>query len=270
MADRVQKILAQAGYGSRRQCEQFILDGRVRVNGKVAELGQKADSEHDEITVDGKRVEPERLIYIMLHKPKGVLSSTEDELNQDRQTVRDLVNVPGHLYPVGRLDRQSTGLILLTNDGDLAHKLTHPRYGHEKEYVALVEGHPTAATLDQWQNGVHLDGKLTMPVRISVVRSDKKKTQLRIVMREGRKRQIRRVSSQLGHPVRQLRRERLASLKLEGLAPGEWRYLTESELRALRQSVAHNSRQPRPAQRKRIGKKRGPTRGGPRRRTDSR
>ena len=134
MEERLQKLMAHAGLGARRDCEQLIEMGRVTVNGRVAQFGDKANPLTDRVEVDGRAIDlaRERLIYIALHKPKGIISSLEDELQQGRQTVRDLINLPGHLYPVGRLDRQSEGLMLMTNDGDLAHKLTHPRYGHEK------------------------------------------------------------------------------------------------------------------------------------------
>ncbi|MCB0006774.1 MAG: rRNA pseudouridine synthase [Anaerolineales bacterium] len=252
MSERLQKLMAQAGFGSRRECEGYIEAGRVRVNGKVAKLGDQAEPGKDTITVDGETLRLQPYVYIMLNKPKGVLSSTEDELNKDRPTVRDLVDVPGHLYPVGRLDRQSRGLVLLTNDGDLAHKLTHPSYGHEKIYRVVVEGHPTVETVESWQNGVYLDNKKTLPCTIDFIESDKTTTKLKITMREGRKRQIRRVASQLGHPVKQLTRLQIGTLKLADLGMGQWRELTDSELKALKRSVAQRTRRkPRAADKKR-------------------
>ena len=245
--DRLQKILAQAGYGSRRDCEKYLTEGRVKVNGQVAELGQKANPFSDHITVDGSRVTVNAPVYVALNKPKGVLSSTEDELAQGRQTVRDLVELPGHLYPVGRLDRQSRGLMLLTNDGDLAHRLTHPRYGHEKEYRVVVEGIPSEETLEQWRKGVLLDERKTRRAKVEIIRIEKDKTFLRIIMREGRKRQIRRVATILGHPVKQLTRERIATLQLNNLRPGEWRHLSEGEVAALKRSVG--TAQPAPRKR---------------------
>ena len=252
MSERLQKLMAQAGIGSRRECEGYIEAGRVRVNGRVAKLGDQADVGKDTVTVDGETLRLQPYIYIMLNKPKGVLSSTEDELNRDRPTVRDLVDVEGHLYPVGRLDRQSRGLILLTNDGDLAHKLTHPSYGHEKIYRAVVEGHPTVETVASWQSGVYLDNKKTLPCTIEFIESDKSTTKLKITMREGRKRQIRRVAAQLGHPVKQLTRLQLGTLKLADLPMGQWRELTAAELKALKKSVAQRTRRkPRPADKSR-------------------
>ncbi len=243
MAERLQKLMAQAGLGSRRHNEALIRAGRVRVNGRVAKLGDQADPQRDRVEVDGKPLRFDPLVYIMLNKPKGVLSSTEDELEQGRQTVRDLVDVPGHLYPVGRLDRQSEGLILLTNDGKLAHRLTHPRFGHEKVYNVVVEGHPSAAVLQQWSAGVELDGKPTIPADIQLIERMKDSTRLRIVMREGRKRQIRRVAALLGHPVRHLLRQQIGPLKLGKLRPGQWRKLTPREVQALKRETGRDRRE---------------------------
>lgn len=237
MEERLQKIMAEAGLGSRRTCEELIRAGVVRVNGQVAVLGTKADATRDEITVRGRAIQREKMLYIMLNKPKGVLSSTEDELDEGRRTVRDLVNLPGHLYPVGRLDKPSEGLILLTNDGHLAHRLTHPRYEHEKEYLVLVYGQPSADTLAQWQRGVLLDGEMTAPARVRIDKTMPDATWLTVILREGKKRQIRRVAAALGHEVRQLIRVRIGPLVLSGLETGQWRHLTSAEVRALREEV---------------------------------
>ncbi len=156
MKERLQKILARAGYGSRRSCEELISAGRVRVFGKVAELGDKADTSRDQITVDGRNVKgAEDLVYVALYKPRGVISTVTDP--NLRTAVRDLVPVEGMLYPVGRLDFDSEGLILMTNDGDLANKLTHPRYEHEKEYLVLVAVHPDGEQLAKWRRGLVLE-----------------------------------------------------------------------------------------------------------------
>lgn len=167
-AERLQKILAHSGYGSRRACEDFITAGRVRVNGQLAELGQKADPAVDKITVDGRPVAAaEALTYIALYKPRNVLSTVEKEKGDDRQTVRDLVEVSGHLYPVGRLGYESEGLILMTNDGDLANQLTHPRYGHEREYRVLLAKRPDREQVEAWKRGVILeDGYKTQPSEV--------------------------------------------------------------------------------------------------------
>ncbi|MBK8901114.1 MAG: rRNA pseudouridine synthase [Anaerolineaceae bacterium] len=240
MEERIQKLMAQAGLGSRRECEKLIEKGRVSVNGRTATLGDKADPATDTIVVNGRPIKPlqTEAIYIALHKPKGVISSLDDEMEEGRTTVRDLVPLPGHLYPVGRLDKQSTGLILMTNDGELAHKLTHPRYGHEKTYKVVVEGRISQEALARWQEGVYLDGRKTIPAKITVVRQDVSFTQLEIVMREGRKRQIRRVANMLGFPVTQLVREKIGPLSLGSLKPGDWRLLTDKEVTALKVTVA--------------------------------
>ena len=238
--------MARAGLGSRRANEQLIAAGRVRVNGRVARLGDKADPHVDRIEVDGRLLEfsGDQQIYIKLFKPRGVISSLEDELGQDRPTVRDLVPAAGHIYPVGRLDKQSEGLMLMTNDGQLAHRLTHPRYEHEKVYDVILEGRIADRDLTQWRQGVMLDDRLTAPAGITVLQKMGDTSHLRITLREGRKRQIRRIAADFGHPVRSLIRVRIGPLELGDLQAGEWRYLGEQEIRRLRESVKQ------PAQRK--------------------
>ncbi len=230
MAERLQKILAQAGYGSRRACEEFITAGRVRVNGEVAVLGQRADQSRDSISVDGKPIAaPDKLTYIALYKPRNVISSADDEAG--RRTVRDLVPSPGRLYPVGRLDWDSEGLVLMTNDGDLTNRLTHPRYGHEKEYRVLIARRPEAEQLSTWRRGVVLeDGYRTAPARVTLEAEAGKGAWLRVIMGEGRKHQIREVGAQLGLPVVRIVRVRIGTLQLGRLKPGEWRHLTDREV----------------------------------------
>jgi 23S rRNA pseudouridine2605 synthase len=252
MEERLQKILARAGFGSRRACEELIREGRVLVDGQVAQLGQKADPNRDRITVDGKPVQVERpSTYVALHKPKGVLSDEGDGSGR-LSTVRDLVGLPGRLFPVGRLDLRSEGLILLTDDGALAHRLTHPRFGHEKEYRALVEGELDEAALKRWRRGVFLDGRRTAPAEVNVLRHEKGMTWLQVVLREGRKRQIRRVAAMLGHPVHRLIRVRIGALRLGDLKPGQWRRLTAAEVRSLRSAGAQSP----PRQERRRSKRR--------------
>ncbi len=254
-SERLQKVMASAGVASRRKSEELILQGRVTVNRKVVtELGTKVDPAHDEIRVDGERIEVEpRRIYIMLNKPRGVLSTMEDE--RGRSALGELVSLPTRLYPVGRLDATSEGLILLTDDGELANVLTHPRYEHDKEYLVLVNGHPSEKTLGAWQRGVLIDDKLTAPAQVSVVDSQRDSTLLRVQMHEGRKRQIRRVAALLGHPVRELRRVRLGPLHLGSLELGKWRYLTAKEVGELeslkRRAGTARKRGPRRPKRKR-------------------
>lgn len=237
--ERLQKIMARAGFGSRRENESIIAAGRVTVNGKLAKLGDKADPEVDRIEVDGNliQVDIEQPTYILLHKPRGVISSLEDELQQARTTVRDLIPQSGHLYPVGRLDKPSEGLMLMTNDGQIAHRLTHPRYEHEKVYEVELEGGISDHALDQWRRGVILDGRITAPSPIETLERSNKGTRLRIVLREGRKRQIRRIAAGYGHPVRRLVRVRIGPLELGDLQPGQWRSLTPEEVKKLRASV---------------------------------
>lgn len=236
MNERLQKILAQAGYGSRRACEEFIIAGRVRVNGKTAELGQKADTAIDHITLDGKPLPRiERMVYIALNKPRFVLSTVEREEDDNRETVIDLVDVRERVYPVGRLDLESEGLILLTNDGELTNRLTHPRYGHEKEYRVLVARRPDEEQLSAWRRGVVLeDGYKTAPVNVYISESQGKGAWLRVVMGEGRKRQIREICTMLGLPVVRIVRVRIGSLRLVNLKPREWRFLREEEVEALK------------------------------------
>ena len=234
--ERLQKILAQAGYGSRRACEDFISAGRVRVNGQLAELGMKADPALDKITVDGKPITAaQALTYIALYKPRNVLSTVEKEKDDDRRTVRDLIEESGHLYPVGRLDFESEGLILMTNDGDLANRLTHPRYGHEKEYRVLLARRPDREQVEAWKRGVVLeDGYKTQPVDIYYETSQGKGAWVRVIMDEGRKRQIRETCKQLGLPIVRILRIRIGTLRLGTLKPREWRRLYADEVDALK------------------------------------
>ena len=230
--ERLQKILAQAGYGSRRSCEDFIEAGRVRVNGQIASLGQKADPAIDKITLDGKLIAAAvTLTYIALHKPRNVLSTVENERGDNRQNVRNLVDAPGNLYPVGRLDFESEGLVLMTNDGDLANRLTHPRYGHTKEYKVLLARRPDREQIEAWQRGVVLeDGYKTAPVDVRFDKLQGKGAWVRVIMAEGRKRQIRETCKQLGLPVVRIVRVRIGSLSLGPLKPRQWRYLTVAEV----------------------------------------
>ena len=236
MPERLQKILAHAGYGSRRACEDFITAGRVRVNGQIASLGQKADPAIDKITLDGKPIaSAEQLTYVALYKPRNVLSTVERERGDDRPIVRDLLDVTGHLYPVGRLDFESEGLVLMTNDGDLTNRLTHPRYGHEKEYRVLLARRPDRDQLEAWKRGVVLeDGYKTAPVDVRFETAQGKGAWVRVVMGEGRKRQIRETCGMLGLPVVRILRIRIGSLRLGNLKPRQWRYLTTLEVDELK------------------------------------
>jgi 23S rRNA pseudouridine2605 synthase len=239
MVIRIQKILAKAGYGSRRSCEKLLLENRVKVNGSPATPGMKVDQEKDRITVDGIPIRsPEALRYIALHKPRGVLSTTQSP--DPRPTVRSIVDTPGRLFPVGRLDVNSEGLILLTNDGELTNRLTHPRYGHEKEYLVLVDVIPSEAQLNAWRKGVILeDGSITQPAKVEIEGKDPEGTWLKVILKEGKKRQIRRMGDVSGLSVKRLIRIRIANLTLGELAPGEWRDLTNAEINKL---IGHNTK----------------------------
>ncbi len=236
--ERLNKILARAGIGSRRACDELIAQGRVTVNGRVAKLGDKADPEKDDIRVDGQRIQPpEPPVYIALYKPRWVLSTMKPD-RSEHKTLLDLVPVPYRLFPVGRLDLESEGLMLLTNDGELANRLTHPRYGHEKEYRVLVAKRPDEKQLAAWRHGIVLsDGTRTRPAEVRVEETVGKGAWLRVILREGRKRQIREMAALTGLPVVRLIRVRIGPLRLHNLKPGEWRYLTEQEIAALKKSV---------------------------------
>ena len=234
MEERLQKILSRAGYGSRRSCEELIAKGRVTVNGQVATLGMKANPQTDKIMVNEKPIElGEALVYIAVNKPRNVISAASPQDN--RKTVRDLVDVPGHIYPVGRLDVDSEGLILLTNDGELTNRLTHPRFMHEKEYRILVASRPDEKQLASWRNGVVLDdGYKTKPVNVRVTGTHGKGAWMQVILTEGRKRQIREMGRLTGLPVVRIIRVRIGSLQLGNLKPQQWRHLTPDEVSKLK------------------------------------
>jgi len=227
--------MARADYGSRRACEAIIEQGRVRVNGQLATLGDKADLDNDTVTVDGQplRLNNFETRYYVFNKPTNVLSTNKAPDGDERPTVRSLIPVDGHLFTIGRLDAESEGLMVLTNDGDLANQLAHPRYEHTKTYKVWVHGQPTDETLENWEKGVWLDGSRTAPCYIRVLEQSKKLTVLRIVMIEGRKRQIRRIARMLGHPVKRLVRTNIGQLGLGTLKKGAWYRLDEAEVEAM-------------------------------------
>ena len=231
---RLNAYLARTGVASRRRADDLIRDGRVRVNGEVGQLNTVV-GRRDVVEVDGARVERQRLSYVLLHKPAGVVTTARDP--QGRPTVVGLVPHEPRVVPVGRLDVDTTGALLLTNDGDLAHRLAHPRYGVPKVYEADVVGSPSADALARLRDGVELEDGVTAPARVrALVRGDRW-TRLELTLHEGRKRQVRRMCEAVGHPVRGLRRVRYAGLDLEGLEPGEWRELTSGEVAALKAGV---------------------------------
>ena len=232
--ERLQKYMASCGVASRRACEDIILAGRVRVNGKTAELGMSVDPESDRVELDGKRIRrEERRVWIMLYKPRGVVSTVSDP--QNRKTVQDCVKgVPERLFHVGRLDINSEGLILLTNDGERANRMMHPKYRVEKTYYAVCDGKLTAQEITALTNGVELEDGMTAPAKIRGVRENRDgNTSFLITIHEGRNRQVRRMLEAVGHKTLRLKREKYGPLELGGLKPGEWRYLTEEEIRLL-------------------------------------
>ena len=232
--ERLQKILARAGYGSRRGSEGLITAGRVTVNGARVDLGAKADPVRDDIRVDGERVTlAQEFVYYAIYKPRGVLSTTAGP--DPRQKVTDLVPGGEHLHLVGRLDKDSEGLMLLTNDGELTQRLTHPRYEQEKEYSVLVARRPDHEQLAAWRRGVVLpDGERSEPAGVRMEKAQGKGAWLRVIMHEGRKREIREIARLLGLPIVKLIRVRIASLRVGALKTGQWRKLTHEEVADLK------------------------------------
>lgn len=230
--ERVQKVLARAGLGSRRTCEELIESGAVTINGVVATLGDKADVDVDVIEVNGARIGVRPgLVHYLLNKPLGVITSATD--THGRPVVTDLVPADPRVFPVGRLDQDTEGLLLLTNDGDLTQRLTHPSFGVDKEYLASVEGEPTRGTLRRLREGIELEDGITAPAKVALVEP----SLVRIVIHEGRNRQVRRMFEAAGHPVTRLVRTRIGPLADRSLAPGEWRALTLDEVRALERAA---------------------------------
>ncbi|MEK7307010.1 MAG: pseudouridine synthase [Nitrospirota bacterium] len=237
--DRLQKIIANAGIASRRRAEALIMAGRVTVNGAViTKLGTKADGEKDHIKVDGKLIHrKERDVYLILNKPKGYITTLDDP--QGRPAVTDLLRgVKGRVYPVGRLDYNSEGLIFFTNDGNLAHRLTHPSRGVRKTYLVKVDGQLTDEEMTEIKNGVKLEDGLTAPASIRKIRRTDENSWVEMTIHEGRKRQIRRMFERIGHPVMKLKRIRMGSLELGDLPSGSYRFLTIDELRSLKRITA--------------------------------
>jgi 23S rRNA pseudouridine2605 synthase len=241
---RLQKVLAAAGVASRRAAEELIAAGRVTVNGEPATLGRKVDPATDDVRVDGERVniDPDR-VYVLLNKPQGVLTTADDP--QGRPTVFDLVNLPQRLFTVGRLDRDTEGLLLLTNDGDLAHALMHPSYGVERVYLALVPGPVRKRALAQLREGVELEDGVARAASARVLEAERGKALLEIVMTEGRKREVRRMLAALGLTVERLARISYGGVELGDLRQGKWRFLTQQEIGRLHTAVAGGGGGPR-------------------------
>ena len=242
--ERLQKVLARAGLGSRRACEELVADGRVTVNDEVAELGRRVDPEHDLVVVDGVplSVRP-GLVHYLLNKPRGVVTTASDP--QGRPTVGGLVPAEPRVFPVGRLDADTEGLLVLTNDGELAHRLAHPSFGVEKEYLAEVAGRPTPAALRRLREGVDLEDGRTAPAKVALVAP----SAVRLVIHEGRNRQVRRMCDAVGFPVVRLVRTRIDGVADRSLKPGRWRALTPEEVRSL-ETEAARTRAPRSRRRR--------------------
>jgi pseudouridine synthase len=238
MKIRLNKFLSLAGVASRREGDRLITEGRVQVNKQIVnELGHKIDDETDIVYVDGKRVRPpEKQVYLILNKPSGYLVTLKDPFG--RRTIRDLLPASlGRVFPVGRLDLDTQGLLLLTTDGELAYRLSHPRFRVKKAYVAKVHGAPTLEALSKLERGVYLEGKRTAPAKVVLLAQGPKSSVLRIELHEGRKREVRNMCQAVGYNVLELKRVGFAGLELKKMKPGEWRHLEPRELRKLRELV---------------------------------
>jgi pseudouridine synthase len=242
---RLNKFLSEAGVASRRGADRLILEGRVRVNGSVVdELGSKVEEGKDLVQVDGRRVASgSRLIYVLLNKPTGYLVTLKDPFG--RPTVRELLPpAMGRVYPVGRLDLESEGLLLLTNDGELAYRLTHPKFGIKKTYIARVKGEPDRKTIARLGEGVYVEGKKTAPAKVALLAHSPRSSWLRLELYEGRKREVREMCRVVGHDVVELKRTGFGGLSLDKLKPGEWRFLEPREVRGLMSRVRQGARLP--------------------------
>ena len=240
---RLQKLLAHHGHGSRRSCEEFILEGRVEVDGQVVKkLGTRVDPEIQKVTLDGERIIQRRLEYFMLNKPPGVVSTAKDPTGRVR--VIDLIKTKTRVYNVGRLDKSSEGLILVTNDGDLANRLTHPRYGVEKKYMVTVAGRPTMQQLNQLKRGIYLAEAYVQVANVRVKKKLRDSTVLEIILDEGRNREIRRILARIGHKVTELKRVAIGPLALGDLPTGSHRRLTAAEVKLLLRFASSAERKP--------------------------
>jgi 23S rRNA pseudouridine2605 synthase len=243
--ERLQKVLAHAGVASRRKCEELIEQGRVKVNGEViTNLGTKVDTNQDKIEVDQQLIQAERLTYYIFHKPTGYITSVTDP--HGRKVVMEFFqNIEARIYPVGRLDRDTSGLLILTNDGELAHKLMHPSFLIDKVYLATVQGVPTEGQLNQLRQGIKLNDGMTSPAEVELIQQglnkrNQSESVLRMTIHEGRNRQVRRMCQAIGHRVVKLHREKYGFLTLKGLHKGEYRELTADEVKQIKILSSHN------------------------------
>ncbi|QOT00610.1 rRNA pseudouridine synthase [Brevibacterium sp. JNUCC-42] len=239
MEERLQKVLAQAGVASRRSCEELIKQGRVKVNGQVVtELGTKVNASVDQILVDNKSIAQEEHVYVLLHKPTGVITSMSDP--EGRRTVRDLIKqIPQRVYPVGRLDFDTSGLLIMTNDGELANRLAHPSFEMDKVYRAWVKGIPTSESILRLAKGIKLEDGMTSPGKAKILERDTNKNRalLELTIHEGRNRQVRRMCQAIGHPVVTLQRIRISFLTLGNLGLGSYRFLQKEEVERLQSEL---------------------------------
>lgn len=229
---RLNKYLADCGVGSRRECDKLIADGCVKINGKIASLGANVE-ENDSVSVNGRRVTPKtKNYYIMLHKPKGCVTTVKDDLG--RKTVMDFIDIKARLFPVGRLDYDTEGLLILTNDGDVANKLTHPKNNVEKVYVARLSGSLTEAERQTLERGVEIDGRKTMPAKVKILAKDEHHTRVEVTITEGRNRQVKKMFESVGKEVEFLKRVAEGELRLGGLQRGKYRFLNDREIEYLK------------------------------------
>ncbi|MGM0471663.1 MAG: pseudouridine synthase [Bacillota bacterium] len=236
--ERLQKVMSRAGVASRRKSEKIISEGRVKVNGQVVtELGTKVNPQQDTIKVDGEEIEKEKLVYLLLNKPSGYITTVDDPHN--RKTVMNLLDgVDQAVHPVGRLDKDTEGVLLLTNDGDLTYALTHPSHEVEKKYVATVEGTPNESKLETLSSGIKLKDGMTAPAEVKLVTEIGDQSIVSLTIHEGRKHQVKRMLKAVGHPVDELKRVKFAGLDLEGVGIGQYRYLSKSEVEQLKEIEA--------------------------------
>ncbi|SCZ08382.1 pseudouridine synthase [Alkaliphilus peptidifermentans] len=231
---RLQKYIAICGVASRRRSEVLIESGRVKVNGKtVTEMGFKIDPNKDTVIVDGRKIDDdEKAIYLLLNKPRGYITTASDQFN--RKKVTDLIDLPYRIFPVGRLDYDTSGLLILTNDGDLTYKLTHPKFKVEKVYVSKIKGVPTQAKIQAFKSGLQIEDYITAPANFKILSTDSNFSTVEITIREGKNRQIRKMCDAIGHPVIELERVAMGKIQLGNLKLGSWRHLKEEEINYLK------------------------------------
>ena len=234
---RLQKYLAECGVASRRRCEELIAQGRIKVNGQTAILGTVVDVDRDVILIDNERVAPEKKVYVLLNKPRGVITSTKDP--HHKHTIMTYLNgISARVFPVGRLDIDVEGALLITNDGELAHRLTHPRYEIPKVYLAWVRGKMSVEAAMRLEKGIRLDEGVARASRVVILNQGNTSTLVEITMREGKKREIKRMCARVGHEVLELKRVSIGNIHIGNLQPGEWRHLKEGEIEDLRRITA--------------------------------